>query len=215
MKYLQLACLMLIFGTNIWSQETIRFFKQDFDVSKYQNEEIDFYLKCKTGNNTELIVRAFFDSKKGKYLGYQTLKSSIEETDGLWSIYKGKFKIPVKADNLDMGILTSSFPESINLSELRIFSNGKNIYSTNFKVLDENADIYNYKVSEENKDDIEGLKLTIDKNVLYGNNLRTGNTIELNGVRFYYEIYGKGEPVLLLHGNKLFSISDRLFKGKI
>ena len=42
MKYLQLTCLMLIFGTNIWSQETIRFFKQDFDVSKYQNEEIDF-----------------------------------------------------------------------------------------------------------------------------------------------------------------------------
>ena len=40
----------------------------------------------------------------------------------------------------------------------------------------------------------------------YGNNDSTGKFAEVNGIKIYYEIYGTGEPVLLLHGNyfKLF-----------
>ncbi|NTV84138.1 MAG: alpha/beta hydrolase [Bacteroidales bacterium] len=35
----------------------------------------------------------------------------------------------------------------------------------------------------------------------YGNNQDVGNYLVLNGVRLYYEIYGKGEPLVLIHGN--------------
>jgi pimeloyl-ACP methyl ester carboxylesterase len=35
----------------------------------------------------------------------------------------------------------------------------------------------------------------------YGNNKLNGKYFETNGVKLYYEIYGKGEPLLLLHGN--------------
>jgi pimeloyl-ACP methyl ester carboxylesterase len=35
----------------------------------------------------------------------------------------------------------------------------------------------------------------------YGDNKDTGHYVELNNVRIYYEIYGAGEPLLLLHGN--------------
>ncbi len=35
----------------------------------------------------------------------------------------------------------------------------------------------------------------------YGNNKATGRYAALNGIRFYYETYGKGQPLLLLHGN--------------
>lgn len=35
----------------------------------------------------------------------------------------------------------------------------------------------------------------------YGNNSKNGNYITLSTAKLYYEIYGKGEPLVLLHGN--------------
>lgn len=35
----------------------------------------------------------------------------------------------------------------------------------------------------------------------YGNNAAVGKTFVHDGVRLYYEVYGKGEPLLLIHGN--------------
>lgn len=35
----------------------------------------------------------------------------------------------------------------------------------------------------------------------YGNNKEAGQYITLNGVKHYYEVYGNGDPLLLIHGN--------------
>lgn len=35
----------------------------------------------------------------------------------------------------------------------------------------------------------------------YGNNPQAGGYIPLNGIKMYYESYGSGEPLLLVHGN--------------
>jgi len=35
----------------------------------------------------------------------------------------------------------------------------------------------------------------------YGHNKNAGNYAVLNGVRLYYELYGKGNPLILIHGN--------------
>jgi len=35
----------------------------------------------------------------------------------------------------------------------------------------------------------------------YGNNPQAGNYYNNNGVKVYYEVYGEGKPVVLLHGN--------------
>lgn len=40
-----------------------------------------------------------------------------------------------------------------------------------------------------------------EKPVQYGSNSKAGNYHEVNGIKMYYEIYGEGEPLLLLHGN--------------
>jgi pimeloyl-ACP methyl ester carboxylesterase len=48
--------------------------------------------------------------------------------------------------------------------------------------------------------------------IAYGSNPAAGNTFVFNGVRFYYEIYGEGVPVLLIHGN---GESIGSFKGQI
>lgn len=39
------------------------------------------------------------------------------------------------------------------------------------------------------------------KPVAYGNNDNAGHTVSVNGVNLYYESYGQGAPLLLLHGN--------------
>jgi pimeloyl-ACP methyl ester carboxylesterase len=39
------------------------------------------------------------------------------------------------------------------------------------------------------------------KEIPYGNNKEAGNFIAVNGVKIYYEIYGEGTPLVLLHGN--------------
>lgn len=46
-----------------------------------------------------------------------------------------------------------------------------------------------------------GLSATAQAQVQYGANAAVGKYAEVNGIKVYYEIYGTGEPLLLLHGN--------------
>lgn len=46
----------------------------------------------------------------------------------------------------------------------------------------------------------------------YGNNESTGTYAQVNGIKIYYETYGSGEPLLLLHGNSSSIVS---FKAQI
>jgi pimeloyl-ACP methyl ester carboxylesterase len=39
------------------------------------------------------------------------------------------------------------------------------------------------------------------KNSIYGANVKAGHYATINGFKMYYETYGKGEPLLLIHGN--------------
>jgi len=40
-----------------------------------------------------------------------------------------------------------------------------------------------------------------EESVVYGSNAKAGNYREVKGIKIYYEIYGEGKPLLLLHGN--------------
>jgi hypothetical protein len=35
----------------------------------------------------------------------------------------------------------------------------------------------------------------------YGSNKQAGHFATINGIQLYYEIYGSGEPLIMLHGN--------------
>jgi pimeloyl-ACP methyl ester carboxylesterase len=37
--------------------------------------------------------------------------------------------------------------------------------------------------------------------IAYGSSLAAGHTAQVNGIRLYYELYGDGEPLVMLHGN--------------
>jgi pimeloyl-ACP methyl ester carboxylesterase len=45
------------------------------------------------------------------------------------------------------------------------------------------------------------LNSSAQNKIPYGNNPLVGKYASINGIKLYYEIYGKGEPLLLLHGN--------------
>lgn len=45
----------------------------------------------------------------------------------------------------------------------------------------------------------------------YGSNPQAGKYADVNGIKVYYEIYGRGEPLLLLHGNS-GSIANFVFQ---
>ncbi len=44
-------------------------------------------------------------------------------------------------------------------------------------------------------------KVAAQTAIPYGNNPAAGKYILLNGVKHYYEVYGQGQPLLLIHGN--------------
>ena len=39
------------------------------------------------------------------------------------------------------------------------------------------------------------------KAIVYGSNPQAGHYAPINGIKLYYEIYGSGEPLIMLHGN--------------
>ena len=46
-----------------------------------------------------------------------------------------------------------------------------------------------------------GLSSCSQPHVTYGSNPKAGHYVHVNGIELYYEIYGKGHPLVLLHGN--------------
>ncbi len=45
------------------------------------------------------------------------------------------------------------------------------------------------------------IPLHAEAGIIYGSNPKAGHYVHVNGIRLYYEIYGKGHPLLLMHGN--------------
>ncbi len=41
----------------------------------------------------------------------------------------------------------------------------------------------------------------INKQIIYGNNKSVGRYEKVNDIKMYYEIYGKGKPLVIIHGN--------------
>jgi pimeloyl-ACP methyl ester carboxylesterase len=48
---------------------------------------------------------------------------------------------------------------------------------------------------------IAQLHLNYDFDIPYGDNPEAGSYIDINGTNLYYETYGEGDPLLLIHGN--------------
>lgn len=185
-----------------------RIFKEEFNVEKFQNQQITINIILKSSSNDSLgtVVRGFFDDANKRNLGYETCKTQINHLENKWLQLKGTLSIPNKTKILDLAILTSNFPYTINIAQLIVTDKEGTLVKdeTGFENTERNFEIFNYDKAEDSNATYQNkntLLLTIQKSILYGNNLEIGKRINVNGIDFYYEIYGEGEPILLLHGN--------------
>jgi pimeloyl-ACP methyl ester carboxylesterase len=191
---------------------TARFFKQQFNVYNYQDQNLTIkaILKNTKNDSTDIIIRSFFDGKSNRNLGYVTPKLKKISLEDNWIQYEGIIPIPKNTQVLDFAILTSKFSKTINIASISFTdSEGEKLkeFESTYFDFDKSKrkfEIMNYSSKEDSIlkfHQKNTLALTIEKSTFYGNNLDIGKYIKINGVDFYYEIYGEGEPLLLLHGN--------------
>lgn len=136
---------------------------------------------------------------------------------GEWSYYELKGKIDKKAKMMAVGVSVAG-KDSYYLDDFKLYvldgkkkieiplkNNGFEEFSLNYW--------QSYAIVEGTELSISNEKFFSGKNSLFidsskaitkpsfGNNKDIGKFVEVKGVNLYYEIYGEGEPLLLLHGN--------------
>ncbi|PWS29942.1 hypothetical protein DF947_20360 [Pedobacter paludis] len=114
---------------------------------------------------------------------FDNIKMRVKDRDGNW--------IDIVVDNGDFEKSTDKNPLK-GLRNAESLTNKKGVSTSLF--IDQNPE---YKQSLH----VHSEGAEQDKRIFYGNNLSTGKYLKINGIKLYYEVYGTGEPLLLLHGN--------------
>lgn len=137
--------------------------------------------------------------------------------EGDWSAYELTGKIDKKTKYLGVGVALDG-SDSFYLDDFKLFvKDRKNMVEIPLK----NAGFEGDSLTNWQPDHMgKGTKLSITKDKAFsgkqsyyidnsqlevaptlGNNKGLGKYMDVNGVKLYYEVYGEGEPLLMLHGN--------------
>lgn len=196
---------------------------QAVNVEKYKGE--NFILEGKIFYNNEISSSSWIVlttaplNEKGKMIGEQanTPDAGIYYKKSEWSSYEMKGKIDKKAKFLAVGI-SAAGKGSFYLDDFKLFVlDGKNKIEIPIKNGDfEDGSLVpwqSFAMDKASKMSISDAKpfsgkqsLLIDNSAIdtkpsFGNNKEIGKFMDVNGVKLYYEVYGQGEPLLLIHGN--------------
>ncbi|WP_343534676.1 alpha/beta hydrolase [Pedobacter sp.] len=197
------------------------YFSQNIDVEKFAGKR--FQLKVATKvlkgtNNSKSSVIALV-RKKNNTVGFHTDLVQSLKSNSNWEVTTIEGKMDSSAKVFEIGgyctndgvFLFDDFKLKVEISpgkwENVSIDNGgfekgdfqKWIAGTNNKAVNFDG----VKFSIEPKAPFNGkFSLKIECNYTnYGNNEKAGNYIVVNGIKLYYEIYGSGKPLVLLHGN--------------
>lgn len=192
--------------------------RQKISIKQYRGKKVEVEAAVKTTQLDQtagavLFLKVQRDNSQAGLVGFS--KTPIFKNS--WDIYTLKGTLDADADSLSFGIFFQG-KAIFSLDDFIIRIDGKEIPLRdpgfeNFaqfpnevwtapllppgftvKLTTDNA----YKGNQSLVIDGEnGLKI---KKV--GDNDSTGKYAEINGIKLYYEIYGSGEPLLLLHGNQ-------------
>jgi len=196
---------------------------QAVNIEKYQGKnftlEGKIFYNSDINSNSWMVLSALFLDGKGT-----GMKGMIHSDDaqiyykkGEWSPYELKGKIIKNAKGIAVGISVAG-KGSYYLDDFKLFIlEGKNKIEVPLKNGGfEDASLMpwqSYAKDEGSKMSISTAKplsgkqsLFIDNSAAvvtsgFGNNKEIGKLMEVNGVKLYYEVYGQGEPLLLIHGN--------------
>ncbi|WP_316773055.1 alpha/beta hydrolase [Pedobacter frigiditerrae] len=161
-----------------------------FIPSKYEGKEIEirFHAKFKdVVNHVDFIMRT--NDEDNDLLQFtNSLKKRIFGSSD-WKEYI--IKLPLQPETRNIWFWPT------------LYGSGK-LWIDNVKIIIDGKDISLAKVKENYNPNV--------KPVNYGQNSSTGKKVKVTDAEIYYEIYGEGEPLLLLHGN---SQSIKAFKKQI
>lgn len=222
MKFLILLVLLNIFTQKISSQE-YTFFLQDLNISQYQNKQFKLSASVRkeisNGNEkTFFLVKQYIDiNDDHDELNLRAFSEGEEAINETWKTFRVEGKVDKNAKKMEIGFL------SINNGKFFYDDFKLEIQNENGKWMEILLKNPGFENSTQNNEPIWGYqKITHSKNFtasitndnpysgrsclmveganIYGQNDLNGGFIETNGVKLYYEIYGNGEPLLLLHG---------------
>lgn len=170
-----------------------------------------------TPDSTSFGFFPFQFGDNNKYLKDKSRKRDSEYLNEGWKKTTLTGKIQKKTERIKINLFTSSSINEVNIDNIRfeIENNGiwENVELINqdFSLVSEKSDTipgwkvypgYSYKVDTvtyfSGKQSLQFKTLDLQK---YGRFGEHGQRTQVNNIEIYYEIYGQGEPLLLLHGN--------------
>ena len=207
---------------------------QTVNIEKYQGKnfilEGKILYKDKIDRDSWLVLTTVSIDNKNK-----PIKAPLNSDSALdyykqddWSSYELAGKINRNARYFAIGV-TIAGNGSYYLDNFKLFvKEGKNKVEIPLKNSDFEDDSitnwHSYNIDKNTKLSLSKDKVFLGKQSLFvdnsnvkvapslGNNPELGKYIDVNGIKLYYEIYGKGKPLLLLHGNNssMNSFSNQL-----
>ncbi len=149
-----------------------------FIPAKYRGKKIEVngYLKFKdVSQHVSLVVR--MDDANGFIINMAQSRKIHGTKD--WKRYRVKTILPVNAQDIYIFSVLNG-PGKVWTDDIKILIDGKDITKAEIK---DNYDPNPPKLPP------------------YGNNVAVGGRVKLKDATIYYETYGSGEPILLLHGD--------------
>jgi len=201
------------------AQDNLSYLLQKIDVTAYPNSTFEvrgqllIEEKSKNGGAIALAVT----SQEAKTIKSYFNKDGMDGyKPGVWMAVSASGTIDKQANKLLVGMFFSGRGKYyFDDFELLIKSKGQTVSIPLGNAGFENDSLKPWSVG--NYQDLSNVRLTTAKaksgqhslfidnsraeSAEYGGNTRLGKYAPVNGIRLYYEIYGTGEPLLLLHGN--------------
>ena len=227
-KILITTILGLTFNTLVHSQ-----ISQSFKISKNdwgKNYKLTGYAKANDSLTVEFLTAQRTIDKK--FIKDNSRKNETEKTTAEWTKFLLTGKIQTKCESMVVWIWCAKNMNEFNLDDisLEIGDHGEwnrtEIKNGDFEInSDSIGQIPNWKVfpnyavtTDQSQKHSGGQSIRLVQNDLgrYGAFKEHGNAAKINGIDIYYEIYGQGEPLLLLHGNNesISSFSNQIDEFK-
>lgn len=186
---------------------------QSIDIQDYQGKKFTFTALTKYKSSNQMIGFAAYYDDQGRFLANHLGDGPAPMEGREWQMLTLSGKINKKAAKLLVGVLCQG-KGAFSLDDMTLSIKGQ----PNDSLLLVNGNLEQHEVGVSafislNKDnsisitpsplkkDNHILKLiTNEESTAIGSNKNAGKRVNANGVALYYETYGKGDPLLLLHG---------------
>jgi pimeloyl-ACP methyl ester carboxylesterase len=201
------------------AQDNLSYLLQPIDVTAYPNSTFEvrgqLLIEDKSKNGGAIAVAV--TSQDAKTIKSYFNKDGMDSyKPGVWTAVSASGTIDKQANKLLVGMFFSGRGKYyFDDFELLIKSKGKTVSISLGNAGFESDSLKPWYVG--NYKDMSNVRLTTAKfksgqhsllidnsraaSEEYGGNTRLGKYAPVNGIRLYYETYGTGEPLLLLHGN--------------